>query len=152
MTKEEDISAPALRFEILRAARTGDVIRARRAETDMGGAVWTVPAGPQRRLRASIVSRLDVLREIASFRTHGKADGSLSTGRPGKRLSIVALLMRPHQKGRTNPTTHGFRSMFRDWCAQATNSPREVAEAALAHVLRDRLRRPTSGVVPPRVV
>ena len=33
---------------------------------------------------------------------------------------------------------HGFRSTFRDWCAEATNYPREVAEAALAHTLRDK--------------
>jgi len=34
-------------------------------------------------------------------------------------------------------TVHGFRSAFRDWCAEATNTPREVAEACLAHVVKD---------------
>ena len=34
-------------------------------------------------------------------------------------------------------TTHGFRSSFRDWCGEATNFPREVAEAALAHAVGD---------------
>ena len=35
-------------------------------------------------------------------------------------------------------TVHGFRSSFRDWCAEQTNYPRELAEAALAHVLKDK--------------
>ena len=39
---------------------------------------------------------------------------------------------------RSDLTAHGFRSTFRDWCAEATSYPREVAEAALAHVLRDK--------------
>lgn len=33
---------------------------------------------------------------------------------------------------------HGFRSSFRDWAAEQTNFPREVAEAALAHALKDK--------------
>ena len=34
-------------------------------------------------------------------------------------------------------TAHGFRSTFRDWCAEQTNYPREICEAALAHSVRD---------------
>jgi integrase len=41
--------------------------------------------------------------------------------------------------GRDDLTVHGFRSTFRDWCAEATSYPREVAEAALAHVLADKV-------------
>ena len=40
--------------------------------------------------------------------------------------------------GREDLTVHGFRSTFRDWAAEQTNFPREVAEAALAHVIADR--------------
>jgi integrase len=36
------------------------------------------------------------------------------------------------------PTVHGFRSAFRDWCGEATAFPREIAEAALAHVIGDK--------------
>lgn len=39
---------------------------------------------------------------------------------------------------RTGITVHGFRSTFRDWCAESTNYPADVAEMALAHTLRDK--------------
>jgi integrase len=41
--------------------------------------------------------------------------------------------------GREDITAHGFRSTFRDWCAEQTNYPREVAEAALAHAVGDKV-------------
>ncbi|MDE0831020.1 MAG: hypothetical protein OSB03_17640 [Vicinamibacterales bacterium] len=40
--------------------------------------------------------------------------------------------------GRDNVTTHGFRSSFRDWAAERTDSPRAVCEATLAHTLKDK--------------
>ena len=40
---------------------------------------------------------------------------------------------------KTDCTPHGFRSSFRDWAAERTNFPREVCEAALAHVLSDKV-------------
>ena len=59
-------------------------------------------------------------------------------GKAGKPLSSMALLMLLRRMERGDLTAHGFRSTFRDWCAEATNYPREVAEAALAHTLRDK--------------
>jgi integrase len=53
-------------------------------------------------------------------------------------LSNMAMLMLLRRMGRDDLTAHGFRSTFRDWCAEATNYPREVAEAAFAHTLRDK--------------
>jgi len=50
-------------------------------------------------------------------------------------MAMLALL---HRMGRDDLTVHGFRSSFRDWAAEVTNFPREVAEAALAHVLSDK--------------
>ena len=41
----------------------------------------------------------------------------------------------PLRRAEINSTIHGFRSSFRDWCSEATNTPREVAEAALAHAV-----------------
>jgi integrase len=38
-------------------------------------------------------------------------------------------------------TVHGFRSAFRDWCGEVSTFPREVAEAALAHVAGDQTER-----------
>ena len=53
--------------------------------------------------------------------------------RRGKPLSNMAMLMLLRRMKTTNPTVHGFRSSFRDWCGDETTFPREVAEAALAH-------------------
>ncbi len=47
--------------------------------------------------------------------------------------------MLPQRMGRGDLTVHGFRSCFRDWCAEATAHPREVAEQALAHALPDKV-------------
>jgi len=52
-------------------------------------------------------------------------------------LSSMALLALLKRMGRDDLTTHGFRSTFRDWAAEMTNFPREVAEMALAHVVKD---------------
>ena len=41
----------------------------------------------------------------------------------------------------TDATVHGFRSSFRDWAGEATNFPREIAEAALAHTVGDKVER-----------
>ena len=50
----------------------------------------------------------------------------------------MSMLMMLRRIGRSDLTTHGFRSTFRDWAAECTNFPREVAEAELAHVVGDR--------------
>jgi integrase len=143
LAKEEGISAFALQFVILTAARTGEVIGARWSEIDFGEAVWTVPAARMKAAREHRVplstSALDVLWKMAKLRTNPKVDEFLFPGgKPGKPVSSMALLMLLRRMGRGDLTAHGFRSTFRDWCAEATNYPREVAEAALAHTLRDK--------------
>ena len=59
--------------------------------------------------------------------------------RQGTRLSDMALLMALRRMGRKDITAHGFRSSFRDWAAERTSFPRVVAEAALAHVIPDKV-------------
>ena len=59
-------------------------------------------------------------------------------GRAGKALTDKAMIRVLRRIDRPDLTVHGFRSTFRDWAAEATNHPREVAEAALAHALRDK--------------
>ena len=58
--------------------------------------------------------------------------------RPSKPLSNMAFLMALRRMQRSDITTHGFRSTFRDWAAEQTNFPPAVCEAALAHSLRDK--------------
>jgi integrase len=56
-------------------------------------------------------------------------------GKPGKPLSNMAFLMLLRRMKRDDLTAHGFRSSFRDWSAERTHFPSEVAEMALAHVV-----------------
>ena len=59
--------------------------------------------------------------------------------KPGRPLSNMALLMLLRRMGRGDLTVHGFRSTFRDWAAETTGFPAEVAEMALAHVVGDKV-------------
>jgi integrase len=66
-----------------------------------------------------------------------EADAFVFAGaKRGKPLSNMAFLMLLRRMGREDMTTHGFRSTFRDWAAERTHFPSEVAEMALAHTVR----------------
>ena len=58
-----------------------------------------------------------------------------------KPLSNMSMLMLLRRMGRDGFTVHGFRSSFRDWASEATNAPRELAEAALAHQIGSDVER-----------
>jgi integrase len=142
LAEQKGIAALALRFTILTAARTGEVIGARWAEMDLGNALWTIPASRMKAGREHRVPlsepALAVLREAA--RLGSEPQGFVFPGaRQAKPLSNMAMAMLLARMGRDDLTVHGFRSTFRDWCAEATNTPRELAEAALAHTLKDKV-------------
>ena len=83
----------------------------------------------------------DVVETLAIERAKALSDGGpyVFPGRsPKKPLSNMVFLMALRRMKRTDLTTHGFRSTFRDWAAERTNVPRAVCEAALAHTLRDK--------------
>ncbi len=133
LAKQEGVGTLALRFAILTAARTGEVIGARWREIDMGNAVWTVPPERMKAAREHRVplsdTALDVLREAAEL----GPDGFVFPGqRGGAPLSNMALLMTLRRMKRADLTAHGFRSTFRTWCSE-TGKPTDIAEAALAH-------------------
>ncbi len=141
---EKGVAASALRLTILTAARTGEALGARWSEIDLRAALWTVPA---ERMKASKEHRVplsaqavQVLAEMAKLRSDptGNAFVFPST-RSKKPLSNMAMSMLLRRMKRDDLTVHGFRSTFRDWAAESTNYPREVAEAALAHVLGDKV-------------
>jgi integrase len=74
-----------------------------------------------------------VVREMAQFGTDGFVFPGLKTAAA---RSDVALTKAVDVAGGNGATVHGMRSTFRDWCAETTNYPRELAEAALAHTLK----------------
>lgn len=135
--------ADCLRFVILTAARSGEARGARWDEIDMAAATWTVPAERMKAGRAHRVALSAAAMDLLHARANaqGSAPGDLvfsSDVRPGSPLSdmtLTAILRR----GGLPATVHGFRSTFRDWAAERTHFPREVCEAALAHVNSDRV-------------
>lgn len=140
LRQSSGISARCLEFAILTAARSGEVRGARWQEIDMDHATWSIPgermkAGREHRVPLSDAA-MDVLRQMAKLGSEPDAF-IFPGGRTGSPLSDVAVTKAAHAAG-GDCTVHGFRSTFRDWCAESTNHPREVAEAALAHTVRDK--------------
>jgi integrase len=133
LSERPAVAALALRFAILTAARTGEVIGTRWGEIDFDKKLWTVPAERMKAGRAHRVplnaEALAVLKRIGM----GRADRLIFPGERGGKLSNMAMLMLLRRMGRGDLTAHGFRSSFREWAAERTNFPGEVAEAALAH-------------------
>lgn len=144
LRRQAGIAVSALQYTILTAARTGEVLGARWAEIDVVAKVWTVPAVRMKAAREHRVPlsepALTVLGAMAALRTVDDPKALVFPGgRAGKPLSIMAMAMVLRRMGRGDLTVHGFRSTFRDWAAEMTNYPREVAEAALAHTLGDKV-------------
>lgn len=136
----EGVAARALEFLILTAARTGEVIGARWDELDVVQKVWTVPvnrmkAGREHRVPLSTAA-IAVLNTMKKLRRDEYVFPGLKKGKP---LSNMAMLKLLERMGRSDLTTHGFRSTFRDWAAERTNFSREVAEMALAHTIGDKV-------------
>jgi integrase len=84
---------------------------------------------------------VEILAEMSAL-TGATGDDPLFPGNSkADQLSTMAFAMLLRRMGRGKLTAHGFRSSFRDWCGEATNFPREVAETALAHAVGDDVER-----------
>jgi integrase len=138
LRQQQGIAARALEFAILTAARTGEVIGARWEEIDLKEKVWTVPAT---RMKAGHEHRVPLSKEALDLIEALPREGEFvfAGGKAGRALSNMAMTMVLRRMGRADITVHGFRSSFRDWAAERTNFPREVAEMALAHTVSDRV-------------
>ena len=141
LREQEGIGARALEFAIVTAARTGEVIGARWGEIDLLDKTWTLPAtrmkaGKEHRVPLS-ARTLAILKEMQAHR-HADDAFVFSGAKPGRPLSNMAFLMLLRRMARGYVTAHGFRSSFRDWAAERTNFPAEVAEIALAHTVSDK--------------
>ena len=129
----------ALEFLILTACRSGEVRGARWNEIDMDAALWTVPAERTKTGRPHRVplsgSAVAVLRSVAEYADRSGLVFPSVTGRQLSDSTMSKLLRENGVPG----VPHGFRSSFRDWCAECTNAPREIAEACLAHVVKSKV-------------
>jgi len=139
----DGLAAQALLLTILTAARSGEVLEARWSEIDLSEAVWTIPgnrmkAGREHRVPLSDPA-LTVLQGLLPLRDDASGDWLFPGARTGRPLSNMAMEMLLRRMGRDDLTVHGFRSSFRDWAGETTGYAREVAEAALAHTLGDKI-------------
>jgi integrase len=138
----DGMGARSFEFLILTAARTGEVTRLRWDEVDFKKRLWTVPANRMKagnEHRVPLCSRaLAILQAIRPIQVNGDAyvfPGS----KPRKPQSNMVFLMLLRRMKRGDLTAHGFRATFKTWATERTNFPREVVEAALAHVAGDKL-------------
>jgi integrase len=142
------ITARALEFAILTAARTAEVLGACWREIDWAANVWTIPgertkAGREHRvpLSEAALGVLETVRPLALLR-NGELDPAAPVF-PGPRralpLSNMTMLMLLRRMKRKDVTAHGFRSTFTDWSAERTAYPREVVEMSLAHAIENKV-------------
>jgi integrase len=138
LRKRDGISARALEFTILTAARTGETIGAAWDEIDLKAALWTIPAARMKNgkehtvpLSSRVVEILEGLERVGDY-------VFTANGAPLGNTTMMDLLRNGLRPG---VTVHGFRSSFRDWAGDQTNFPRDVAEAALAHTLPNATER-----------
>jgi integrase len=136
----EGVSARAVEFAILTAARSGEVRGATWQEIDLDAGLWVIPA---ERMKAKTEHRIPLASAARGLLATMPRAGALVflgavAGRPLSDMSLTAVLRR---MDRGDITVHGFRSTFRDWCSEsvANSFPREVCEHALAHSLPDKV-------------
>ena len=130
----------AFEFLVLTAARWGEVRWAEQAEMDRTEGVWTVP---ETRMKAKREHRVPLCRRATEILDEARRldDGAarlVFTRGGGKPLADRQLRQLLQQQG-IAAVPHGFRSSFRDWAAEETDHPREVVEAALAHVVQNKV-------------
>ena len=129
----------AFEFLVLTAARSGEVRLATWAEMDTTEQVWTISAArmkAKREHRVPLCVRALEILDVA--RTLAEGNRLVFPMASGKAISMSTLpkMLEYH---RISAVPHGFRSSFRDWAAEETDHPREVIEAALAHVVQNKV-------------
>ncbi|WP_095203209.1 tyrosine-type recombinase/integrase [Mesorhizobium carmichaelinearum] len=144
------VSAKALAFCIMTVSRTQAVTGATWSEIDMVAKIWTIP-GSRKGTKLNDEGRIHRVplsdRAIEILKSLPREEGNphlFIGGKKGSGLSTAAMaeLLKnydlPSDVPGRQPVVHGFRSTFRDWAAERSNFPREIAEAALAHVVKDK--------------
>ena len=129
----------AFEFLVLTAARSGEVRLATWEEIDLGRRVWTISAmrmKAKREHRVPLSGRAAEILEAARMLGDGKSlVFPMRSGRPISMSTLPKML----QYVGVAAVAHGFRSSFRDWAAEETDHPREVIEAALVHVIQNKV-------------
>jgi integrase len=146
LRSRSSLSARALEFTILTAARTGDTIGAKWSEIDLRDKTWTVPSarlkgrrGANRRDHVVPLSpaAFAILKRLSPDGAPNDTDFVFANadGKPLRNMAMLELLRAMGHEA----TVHGFRSCFKDWCAEQTTYPNELSEMALAHTVSDKV-------------
>ncbi len=139
--ERESVGRVALEALILTSARSGEIRGATWSELDLRSALWTIPAARMKMGRAHIVplspEAVAVFERAKRFKA-GASDLVFPGQNVKKPLSDMTLLKILRDMG-LGVTVHGFRSAFRDWVAEQTDYSGEIAEAALAHTVSNKV-------------
>ena len=125
------------RFLVLTAARSGEARGARWQEIDLDGRTWTIPAERMKANREHRVPLSDAAMEVLRRAKDLSDDsGLVFPSARGRELSDMTLTKMLRDNGLAQvATVHGFRTSFKTWCMETTDTPWAVGEAALAHTL-----------------
>lgn len=135
---KKGVTARALEFLILTATRSGEVRHAVWSEIDFESKLWVIPA---ERMKAGKEHRIPLAKEAIALL---KALPVMKDNKyifPAPRGGVLSDMALPAivRRMKVKAVPHGFRSTFRDWCAEETNFPNNVAEMALAHTIGNKV-------------
>ena len=129
----------AFELQVLTAVRPSEARLARWDEIDEETAMWSIPA---ERMKAKREHRVPLsgraMKVLTEARPYSDGSGLVFPGKGGRPLGTSTFAGVPKKAG-VDAVPHGFRSSFRIWVEECTDTPRSVAEAALAHVNRDQV-------------
>jgi integrase len=137
LRQRPEMSARALEFEILTAARPGEVLGACWSEIKLAEAVWTVPGG---RMKSGREHRVPLSARAVELLAKLPREGEyvFLGARTGARMYTNALTLLLRRMGHPGISAHTTsRASFKTWGFERTNFPRELIEAALAHIVGD---------------
>ena len=136
--RDTRVAARCLEFIVLTAARVSEANVATWNEIDFANRIWTVP---RERMKADKEHRVPLssaaIAMLEAMRAIRHSDYIFPGRRNARAVGANSVLRFAKEAAGINVTTHGLRSTFRDWAAERTNFPREVAEMALAHAIPD---------------
>lgn len=136
-------AALALRFLILTATRTNEVLKASWCEINLDAATWTIPGNRMKAGKPHTVPLSNAALEILRNLSKGTSEYVFPGAKKGRPLSSMALLTLMRRLGygvngnRGDYVPHGFRSSFRDWSGEVSVFPHDVCEMALAHAIKN---------------
>jgi integrase len=140
LREREGVAAKALEFLILTATRSGEVRGATWGEIDFNANTWTIPGERMKASKEHVIPLSPDAVKLLQALPRMKDCNYVFPSARGVQLSDMALSS-VCRRMKVDAVPHGFRSTFRDWCAERTHYPNEVAEMALAHTISNAVEK-----------